>query len=111
MGRRRSHALKGRSRRALPIEWPSGSAIERELWFAGEFLIEVENIDFVALQIRVLLTFAVSLDERTGTAKLESKGFELIGPGLEGVGKRFALESIHLRHSLKPHVYVTKQER
>ena len=52
----------------------------------GEFVIQLEDFDFVALRIQVELTMAVSLDKATGTARLESKGFQLIGPGLEGIG-------------------------
>ena len=53
----------------------------------GEFIIQLEDFDFVALRIQVELTMAVSLDEETGTATLESKGFRLIGPGLAGIGE------------------------
>ena len=52
----------------------------------GEFIIQLEDFDFVALRIQVELTMAVSLDEESGTARLESKGFKLIGPGLAGIG-------------------------
>eukprot|EP00966_Prymnesium_polylepis_P145549 3361530-Prymnesium_polylepis.2 len=52
----------------------------------GEFVIQLEDFDFVALRIQVELTMAVSLDKATGTARVESKGFKLIGPGLEGIG-------------------------
>jgi len=54
----------------------------------GEFVIQLEDFDFVALRIQVELTMAVSLDKATGTARVESKGFKLIGPGLEGIGEQ-----------------------
>lgn len=46
----------------------------------------MEEFDFVALRIGVQLIMAVSLDKATGTARLDSKGFRLIGPGLSGIG-------------------------
>jgi len=49
----------------------------------NEYLIKVEEFDFVALRIEVELRARCTLDSRTQTAYLESLGFRLIGPGME----------------------------
>jgi len=51
------------------------------------------------LKITTELTMAVSLDESTGTARLVSKGFKLIGPGLEGIGDMI---DISVRGAMRP---------
>eukprot|EP00322_Chrysochromulina_rotalis_P024806 CAMPEP_0115866016 /NCGR_PEP_ID=MMETSP0287-20121206/20031_1 /TAXON_ID=412157 /ORGANISM="Chrysochromulina rotalis, Strain UIO044" /LENGTH=171 /DNA_ID=CAMNT_0003320569 /DNA_START=269 /DNA_END=784 /DNA_ORIENTATION=- len=50
-----------------------------------EYLINVEEFDFIALKFAVELRVRCTLDSRTTTAKLESLGFRLIGPGMEQV--------------------------
>jgi len=50
-----------------------------------EFLIKVEEFNFVALKLAVELHARCTLDERTTTAKLESLGFRLIGPGMDQI--------------------------
>lgn len=52
-----------------------------------EYIITLDEFDFVVLRMAVELTMRVSLDKATGTSKLESRGFRLIGPGLEGIGE------------------------
>lgn len=52
-----------------------------------EFLIAVEEFNFVALKFAVELRARCSLDEGTTTARLNSLGFKLIGPGLERVAE------------------------
>lgn len=51
----------------------------------NEFTIAVEEFDFVALKFAVELRVRCTLDARSTTAKLESLGFRLIGPGLERI--------------------------
>lgn len=50
-----------------------------------EFLIAVEEFDFVALRFAVELRAKCTLDAATTTARLESRGFRLIGSGLGSV--------------------------
>lgn len=64
--------------------WDPG-AVSRVEGTSDEFLINVEEFDFVALKIAVELRARCTLDERTTTAKLESLGFRLIGPGMDSI--------------------------
>ena len=50
-----------------------------------EFVIQVEEFDFVALKFAVELRARCSLDAATTTAKLDSLGFRMIGPGMAKV--------------------------
>ncbi|EOD15157.1 hypothetical protein EMIHUDRAFT_470586 [Emiliania huxleyi CCMP1516] len=71
------------------------SAIVMSSWDAGqvqrvdgtddEFLIAVEEFDFVALRFAVELRAKCTLDAATTTARLESRGFRLIGSGLGSI--------------------------
>jgi len=58
----------------------------------GEYVISLEDFDFVMLRIGVEMTFAVTLNEETSTAKLVSRGFRLIGPGLESIGEKIDIK-------------------
>jgi len=69
----------------------NSDAIVMSSWDAGqvqridgtddEFLINVEEFDFVALRFAVELRARCTLDAATTTAKLDSLGFRMIGPG------------------------------
>ena len=48
-----------------------------------EYVINVEEFNFVVLKFSVELRARCTLDKRTTTATLESLGFRLIGPGME----------------------------
>lgn len=71
----------------------SSGTIVMSSWDAGqvqqvegtdnEFLIAVEEFDFVALRFAVELRARCTLDESTTTARLDSLGFRMIGPGVE----------------------------
>ena len=72
----------------------SAASIVESSWDAGqvkriddtdEFLINVEEFDFVVLKVAVELRVCCTLDARTTTAKHESLGFRLIGPGLDQI--------------------------
>lgn len=73
----------------------SAGAIVMSSWDAGqvqrvddnEFLISVEEFDFVALKFAVELRARCTLDEATTTARLDSLGFKMIGPGLERIAE------------------------
>jgi len=70
--------------------WGPGQVRPTEV--PGEYAIRLQEFDFVALRIQVELAMVVSLDAESGTARLKSNGFRLIGPGLESIG-----ESIDVR--------------
>ena len=63
----------------------------------GEFIINLEEFDFVSLRIAVELTVAVELSGTT--AKLVSRGFRLIGPGLDAIGERI---NIQVQGAMRP---------
>ena len=72
----------------------NSDAIVMSSWDAGqvkriddtnEFLIAVEEFDFVALRFAVELRARCTLDEATNTAKLDSLGFKMIGPGMDQI--------------------------
>lgn len=65
----------------------------------GEFLITLEEFNFATLRIGVLLTMVVSLDAASGTARLESSGFQLVGPGLEQIGEMI---DIRVQGAMRP---------
>lgn len=50
-----------------------------------EYVINVEEFNFVVLKFSVELRARCTLDKRTTTATLESLGFRLIGPGMERI--------------------------
>merc|ERR1719327_33452 len=60
--------------------WPPGK-VSRCEGTADEYLIKVDEFDFVALRFAVELRVRCTLEEDTTTAVLESLGFRLIGPG------------------------------
>lgn len=77
------HSFIGSSANAIVLSsWGPGQVKQCE-GVDNEFLINVEEFDFVAMRIAVELRARCTLDEATTTAKLESLGFRLIGPGLE----------------------------
>lgn len=65
--------------------WDAGQ-VQRVEGQDNEFLIAVEEFDFVALRFAVELRARCTLDEQTCTARLDSLGFRMIGPGMERVG-------------------------
>ena len=85
-------------------------AIVMSSWDAGqvklvdgtdnEFLINVEEFDFVALRFAVELKARCTLDEATTTAHLDSLGFRMIGPG--GIERIAELIDVTVSGSLRP---------
>ena len=90
----------------------SANAIVMSSWDSGqvrpcegvenEYLIDVEEFDFVALRFAVELRARCTLDERTNTARLESMGFRLIGPGLERVEEAIDVQVVGALTPSKP---------
>ena len=69
--------------------WGPGKVQPAENGAEGQFVIRVDDFDFVMLKLGVDLTAEVWLDSSTspGTARLESKGFKLVGPGLDDIAE------------------------
>jgi hypothetical protein len=77
------HSFIGSSANAMVLaSWEPGQVRQCE-GVDNEFLIDVETFDFIALRFSVELRARCTLDDETTTAKLESLGFRLIGPGME----------------------------
>lgn len=76
--------LGSRSDAIVMSSWDAGQ-VTRVEGTTNEFLISVEEFDFVALRFAVELHARCTVDEETTTARLDSLGFRLIGPGLERV--------------------------
>lgn len=64
--------------------WDQGQ-VRRVEGRQGEFLIDVEEFNFVALRFAVELKVRCVTDPASNSAKLESLGFRLVGPGLDGI--------------------------
>ena len=64
--------------------WDEGK-VRRIEGTEDEYLISVEEFDFVALRFAVELHVRCTLDKTTTTAKLESLGFRMIGTGLDNI--------------------------
>ena len=60
----------------------------------------VEEFDFVALRFAVELRARCTLDEATNTARLDSLGFRMIGPGVERIADKIDVKVHH--HELPP---------
>ena len=86
----------------------SSDAIVMSSWDAGQvkriddtndFLISVEEFDFVVLRFAVELRARCTLDEATNTAKLDSLGFRMIGPGVDRIAE---LIDVRVTGALRP---------
>lgn len=66
--------------------WGAGK-VQRIDGRAGEFIVEVDEFDFVVLKVGVELTIRVSRDPKSNTVRIDSRGFRLVGPGLERIGE------------------------
>lgn len=87
----------------------STDAIVMSSWDAGkvtrvqgtddEFIINVEDFDFVTLRFAVELRVRCGLDPSTNTATLESLGFRLIGFGLDDIADQI---DVRVKGKLRP---------
>ena len=90
--------ISSRSGEIMMSSWDAGQ-VRRVDGTDDEFLIDVEEFDFIALRFAVELRARCSLDAATTTATLQSLGFRMIGPGVERLADAI---DITVRGALRP---------